>query len=248
MNPLQVYLHALRRKESARLNDEQLKWIADRYPYFVLPFATEAAAEKNDLQRRQQLLTHVAPAATDRAMLLCLVNPGGLDLANFYPVDAPATPSTDSAIDTFLSTYGKRDPKEEAILERLIFNPVADYSAVLEREAGETATTSGEPDEQDRRLAAFLASQGEVEAPREENIKPHTPAAAPAPESSLSESLAKIYIGKRRFEKAYEIISQLSLKNPEKSVYFADQLRFLDKLIRNQRLIDRRKANSKTQS
>ncbi len=38
-------------------------------------------------------------------------------------------------------------------------------------------------------------------------------------------------IKNHNYTKALEIISDLSLKNPEKSVYFADQIRFLRKLI-----------------
>ncbi len=51
------------------------------------------------------------------------------------------------------------------------------------------------------------------------------------PASSLSESLAKIYIRQGKYRRAYEILSDLNLKNPEKSIYFADQLRFLRKVI-----------------
>ena len=57
----------------------------------------------------------------------------------------------------------------------------------------------------------------------------------PDPNSMLSESLAKIFIKQHRYDKAFEIISQLSLNFPEKSIYFADQLRFLQKLIINQK-------------
>ncbi|MDE6469309.1 MAG: hypothetical protein K2L28_10500, partial [Muribaculaceae bacterium] len=57
-------------------------------------------------------------------------------------------------------------------------------------------------------------------------------------DSLLSESLAKIFIKRGRYEKAYEIISGLNLKFPKKSAYFADQLRFLHKLIINQRRLD----------
>ncbi|MDE6378686.1 MAG: hypothetical protein K2K72_08075 [Duncaniella sp.] len=69
-------------------------------------------------------------------------------------------------------------------------------------------------------------------ADREHNI----PAQAPVPgtfDSSLSESLAKIYIRQKRYDKAFEIIHTLSLNNPKKSSYFADQLRFLRKLMLN---------------
>lgn len=61
--------------------------------------------------------------------------------------------------------------------------------------------------------------------------KPKKAAKEPMPASSLSESLAKIYIKQGRYRRAYEILSDLNLKNPEKSIYFADQLRFLRKVI-----------------
>lgn len=49
----------------------------------------------------------------------------------------------------------------------------------------------------------------------------------------LTETLAKIYIKQGRYAKAIEIIRKLSLKNPKKNRYFADQIRFLEKLIIN---------------
>ena len=49
----------------------------------------------------------------------------------------------------------------------------------------------------------------------------------------FSETLANIYIKQRKYQKAYEIIERLSLNYPEKNIYFADQLAFLEKLIIN---------------
>lgn len=51
--------------------------------------------------------------------------------------------------------------------------------------------------------------------------------------SFFTETLARIYIKQKRYEKALQIIKNLSLKYPEKNVYFADQIRFLEKLIIN---------------
>ena len=52
-------------------------------------------------------------------------------------------------------------------------------------------------------------------------------------DSYFTETLARIYIKQRRYDKALQIIKSLSLKYPEKNVYFADQIRFLEKLIIN---------------
>ena len=52
-------------------------------------------------------------------------------------------------------------------------------------------------------------------------------------DSSLSETLAKIYIKQHKYDKALEIIKKLNLNYPKKNAYFADQIRFLEKLIIN---------------
>ena len=52
-------------------------------------------------------------------------------------------------------------------------------------------------------------------------------------DSCFTETLAKIYIKQRRYDKALEIIKKLSLNYPKKNAYFADQIRFLEKLIIN---------------
>ena len=49
----------------------------------------------------------------------------------------------------------------------------------------------------------------------------------------FTETLAKIYIKQQRYAKALEIIRRLSLKYPKKNAYFADQIRFLEKLVQN---------------
>lgn len=186
----------------------------------------------------------------------------GDDWAHIYPAAEAAEPiSTGQAIDTFLETYGRTSQKEEALLEKLIFNPTPDYAQILEKEeaagAAEVSATA-QRDSQDTLIDAFIAGH-------KDTTSPHTvaPAAAPQPESasrpeaahqpesrrnsarqapgassSLSESLAAIYIKQGRYERAYEIISALNLKNPEKSIYFADQLRFLQKLITLQKRRD----------
>ena len=54
-------------------------------------------------------------------------------------------------------------------------------------------------------------------------------------DSYFTETLAKIYIKQGRYSKALEIIQRLNLNYPKKNAYFADQIRFLKKLIANEK-------------
>ena len=49
----------------------------------------------------------------------------------------------------------------------------------------------------------------------------------------FTEILAKIYVSQGRYDKALTAYKALNAKHPEKSVYFADQIRFIERLIEN---------------
>ena len=54
------------------------------------------------------------------------------------------------------------------------------------------------------------------------------------PETSFfTETLANIYIKQGKYEKALEIIKRLCLEYPNKNRYFADQIRFLEKIVKH---------------
>jgi hypothetical protein len=53
------------------------------------------------------------------------------------------------------------------------------------------------------------------------------------PKVVASEDRAKILIKERKYEEALVILNELNLNNPKKSIYFADQIRFLEKVIAN---------------
>ncbi len=85
-------------------------------------------------------------------------------------------------------------------------------------------------------------ADGKAATPSTGETAPEAPQAQAAPdadsldESCFTETLAKIYIKQHRYEKALEIIKRLSLKYPKKNTYFADQIRFLEKVIINTKL------------
>ncbi len=52
-----------------------------------------------------------------------------------------------------------------------------------------------------------------------------------SPDSLMTETLAKVYLQQKNYKKALQAYKILSLKNPEKSGFFADQIRAIKKLI-----------------
>lgn len=52
-------------------------------------------------------------------------------------------------------------------------------------------------------------------------------------DSEITEENAKKLIREKEYSKAIEILKKLNLINPKKSIYFADQIRFLEKVIIN---------------
>ena len=67
-------------------------------------------------------------------------------------------------------------------------------------------------------------------------------------EGYFTETLAKIYIKQGRYSKALEIIQRLNLNYPKKNAYFADQIRFLRKLILNEKGTKPQEATTDTPS
>ncbi len=263
---LSHYLRALSDPEIP-VSISDVEKLMKEYPFFTLPAVTllqrEGQAIPADTRRR--LMEQVALNTPEPSGLAMLTDSDAPTWANFYPAEKKKPVSTEDVIDTFLATYGHSSPKEDALLERLIFNPPTDYSAILAD--GDSDSLPAAPDaadnSQDALINAFILKNStcdiiknsaqdtpadaspDTTASSVETVSSATPAPSciptpsdhPTPvtesnaDTSLSESLAKIYIRRRRYDKAFEIIHNLSLKNPKKSVYFADQLRFLRKLM-----------------
>lgn len=132
------------------------------------------------------------------------------------------------------------EPEREPVAdEPFVAIPAYDYTGMLESmpDAADASPMQG-----DDLLSRFIEADESGERmflkPSATGNRPQ-PAAVPEMEKEVdseplfTESLAKIYIKQRKYAKALEIIRKLSLNNPEKNIYFADQIRFLEKLIIN---------------
>lgn len=240
-------------------DEEQLRQLADESPYFTIaPLLLLRHNCAHNEEETARWRSDLALRCPDRRTLLFAAH--GDEWRQFYPEDeAPEAKQTVDVIDTFLRTYGSCTPQEEALLERMIFNPTPDYAEMLAREEQENLPNAEEPssDPMQDRINAFILSQHPAthrpeivpEPEEEEDVHEQTPVSHPehSDDSLLSESLAKIFIKRGKYERAYEIISGLNLKFPKKSAYFADQLRFLQKLIINQRLQEQQKSSGATE-
>lgn len=252
---LKQLLDALR-DPGAPLDAATVDSLLEEYPFFTLPavLALQGRCGTVDEPRRRDLMAAVALNASDPAGFMQLVDRDSDVWSQFYPPEKAAEVTTVDAIATFLDNYGHSTPEEDRLLERLIFNPTPDYSTMLAREEEGSEPDPGDAAEgtQDALINSFIIKsrhEGHFpsslppaeDEPEACELPKTTPSADEHPveprehvkDTSLSESLAKIYIKQRRYDKAYEIISSLSLNNPKKSVYFADQLRFLQKLMLN---------------
>ena len=233
---------------------EWMEQAQEAAPYSVLPALLYL--KRNGVKGNEDVLSRLAIVFPDRLALSLALGEESQALREFYPPEPePETPDTVTTIDRFLDNYGKTSPGEVEAITRAIFNPQPDYADVLaaqEQEAGGTATDGG--DVQDQLINQFIAEQMQmseqaarvpITTPVGEEEKAEIAAdvidnPTQNDDSMLTESLAKMYIARHKYSQALEIIERLSLNYPEKSIYFADQIRFLAKLVLNETLNDKK--------
>lgn len=165
---------------------------------------------------------------------------------------------TESLIDRFLQNGMLAEDKDEEELPRrkkpTVADATNDYMAFLmQEEAAESESTPAENDaavalgsdnaaanRSDVLISNFIDSSSErIVLQDNPTLRPEIPAETTEDDADdedyFTETLAKIYIKQGRYEKAMEIIRKLNLNYPKKNRYFADQMRFLHKLVINQK-------------
>lgn len=196
---------------------EPIRALYESYPYCA-PFAflylynlslTGDVRYASELRRLSVLLP-------DREQLFRLVE-GDRPAFVAPPVEEPTEADAFDLIDHFLD--GVRTSGED-LPEVLHYEGGGEGGDYFAGEANEPLS----PDSLSDLLDASPVQSAPAVAPSSEE---------PAPEELLSETLSKIYIQQQHYDKALRIIRSLSLNYPEKNRFFADQIRFLERLIAN---------------
>lgn len=193
--------------------------LLERYPAFTYG-ALMVLRSSSDPDVRRKMRSIIAARMGDTPSLREILGVDSDSLADFYPDALLPQLSTEDTISEFINRFGTGENQaetDELYAGSAVTPPEMDYIAMLEKE--EPAVTDATTDVID----AFLQA---VPPPAVKVKKEETPA--------LTESLARIFIKKGNYKKGLEIITELNLKNPKKSIYFADQIRFLKKLIINE--------------
>ena len=193
-------------------------------------------------------LRRAAIYITDRRVLFDMIEAAHYRLRPSKPVASqtaettvqPSASRTISLIDNFLESM----PKEEAPKEKRKPTPAdaaVDYVAYLMESEPEGEMMPGEIPQMPGQdlIDSFINSdkgrivlnEGPLLAPEGEKVEEFVE--NDPEEEYFTETLARIYIKQGRYSKALEIIQRLSLQFPKKNAYFADQIRFLEKLIIN---------------
>ena len=226
-------------------NYSEAKESFEKYPYFVAPAV--AALDTATPDERRELVRRIAAAVCSEADLRSVIGMDPADFADFYPDLRHRDVTTEDTIDTFLEKFSTPEKCAAPQVESIVAAPAIDYAAMMLEDDDPIPAATGE-DSTSSMIDSFLKAvppktvRKKAQEPKTQEPVPEQPdspaadteSAEAASSDSLSESLAKMMVKNGNYRKALEIISDLSLKNPKKSIYFADQIRFLKKLIQNQ--------------
>lgn len=208
---------------------ETRKEILERYPYFIYPAVMALREGTASPEEAVELRRIVAANVGDTTALRLMLGLDPEEFAEFYPDLLHPSLSTADTIDSFLSRFGNPDASVPAAAAEIPHVSAADYAIGLGDSPADAPEAQAPADNTSSAIDAFLAA---VPLPQS---RIRNADAVPAPhEEPVSEAEARILIKNHDYQAALEIIQRLSLINPEKSVYFADQIRFLKKLILNE--------------
>ena len=178
---------------------------------------------------------------TDRKVIFQMVE------AAHYQLRTPATQTkkankeqqasrTVALIDNFLDSIPEDDEPKGKKRRPTPADAAIDYVAYLMETESEQTVQADAPQMKGQNLIDTFLEQEKgrimLDLPEEPSDDDHDHEEE-GEEEYFTETLARIYIKQGRYQRALDIITRLSERYPKKNAYFADQIRFLEKLIKN---------------
>lgn len=222
----------------------KLPELIEKYPYcatYRLLYLV-ALANVHSTRLEQEVKQH-AVALPERLKLFQMVNKGEYEWVSLMQQLDEARSNTPEAndfelIDKFLSTIRDSQGNELSYnVEDIVSKPI-----IIDEEYNDEDEPAMDIDPtQDELIDNFLLaeSQGTLFVPQaepqiEEEEGPSVIEKI-RDRAFLTESLAKVYVKQHKYEQALAIFLELNLKYPKKNCYFADQIRYLEKVIEYQK-------------
>ena len=193
-----------------------LKEISDKYPYFVSPrlFLTKAFNDSGNIHF-SAILEETTLYCVDRLWLhdYIFLAKNVLEEPQHFERENKTSGNYFDMIETIESIEGDSKQSLKNMAEKL-----KEARALVVPQAG--VKISDKIKSVSTNQYEFLES-----IPAKDNLEINV--------LEVSEQNAKKLILERKYYEAIEILKALNLNNPKKSVYFADQIRFLEKVISN---------------
>lgn len=189
-------------------------------------------------------LRRAAVYITDRKTIFQMIEAAHYQLR--HQIKESATPTTANApasrtidlIDNFLDSIPKdEEPSEKAKRKPTPADAAIDYVAYLLATEDNSDDKQPAPQMKGQDLIDNFLEQEKgrimLDLPEESSSDDEHDHEEEGEEEYFTETLARIYIKQGRYQRALDIITRLSEHYPKKNAYFADQIRFLEKLIIN---------------
>ena len=216
------FIGIVRRPETVKSEyDADLKELTDRYPYYVPArlLLVKALQQSHSIHFAANLRVSSVYCA-NRRWLYYYLHPEKLLSTEPYQRNRTGKSSGDyfDMINTIEQEGGDTKQSLKNLAERL-----KSARAMVLLPTVQPAKKPIETTDKDVRTIETPKVNAELNS---EDLQPVT-------DKEITESNAKKLIKEHKFKDAIEILTALNLNNPKKSVYFADQIRFLEKVIEN---------------